>query len=562
MSEFLELTEDLKTAVGQLNQVLQGDENTTVMIDGEEKPSVQKKTLDTVNAQVQLVLDAAADIDAVKYANTAAGIAATTNGQFFSVVSNNNERYLDLYKNESDVAVYKKSYPSTNFIWPRGSLSPYFMFHGSIDGTTNLNTLREDGVHYGVSTPDMEGLPKGFSGSFAVYVNEVFNGTGSFTHQVLKSFANPLIQWTRQLSGSGETDWEPLYQNPYMWSKGVLDNNSSTQDATDDGLYFLASGNNYGDMPEGTGGKDYMLEVNEAFYTNKGRFKNQSLWESSNPSKKWIRRVDLSGPPIQSWGKSAGNSKSVTRDMLTQSFDGLPTITSGSIDNETDTGTSIVTNAVNVSGLPKGVGSGILDVRQGENSSWGYQEITSLADAGVKHRRIIRPGHAPSEFEGMPASGKTIACFGDSLTENGTYPQQLSALLGCETLRMGFGGCRMGNHEDSGYNAMSMCNMSEDIANNDFTRLIAGAIDVRDRTGDDNTQQAQLVRDTDWDGVDYVIIFFGTNDYGAHVPIGTKNDNTGSTFHGAINKTVTNLLGAYPHLKVMFITGQEHEKRL
>ena len=116
MSEFLELTEELKTAVDQLNQVLQGDENATVMINGEEKPSVQKKTLDEVLARVQLVLDAAADIDAVKYANTAAGIAATTDGQFFSVVSSNDDSYLDLYENVSGVAELRKTYPNLEYV--------------------------------------------------------------------------------------------------------------------------------------------------------------------------------------------------------------------------------------------------------------------------------------------------------------------------------------------------------------------------------------------------------------------------------------------------------------
>lgn len=110
MASYLTLVEQLSTAVDQLNQVLQGDENTTVTINGQQQPSVQKKTLDEVNAKIQLVLDAAADIDAVKYTSTAAGIAS--GAEFFSVVSDNDESYLDLYKNESGVAVFKKSYPT------------------------------------------------------------------------------------------------------------------------------------------------------------------------------------------------------------------------------------------------------------------------------------------------------------------------------------------------------------------------------------------------------------------------------------------------------------------
>ncbi|MCC9662898.1 sialate O-acetylesterase [Pseudoalteromonas sp. MB41] len=112
MASFFSLVTELETLLGQLNIILSGDENTSVSINGVEKPSIQKKTLDEITAKVQLVLDAAADIDAVKYATTSAGIAATNDGQFFSVVSDSEDKYLDLYKNESGTAVFKKSYPS------------------------------------------------------------------------------------------------------------------------------------------------------------------------------------------------------------------------------------------------------------------------------------------------------------------------------------------------------------------------------------------------------------------------------------------------------------------
>ncbi|MBB1422647.1 hypothetical protein H5200_12025 [Pseudoalteromonas sp. SG43-7] len=112
MSDFLELTDQLRASVEQLNQVLQGDENTTVTINGEEKPSINKLIIDTLNSVVQLVTDAAADIDAVKYETTAAGIAATTNGQFFSVVSADDDAFLKLYKNNAGVAEFSKKYPN------------------------------------------------------------------------------------------------------------------------------------------------------------------------------------------------------------------------------------------------------------------------------------------------------------------------------------------------------------------------------------------------------------------------------------------------------------------
>lgn len=50
------------------------------------------------------------------FENTAAGITATTDGNYFSVVSPSDDNYLDLYKNESGVAVFKKSYPSAEVV--------------------------------------------------------------------------------------------------------------------------------------------------------------------------------------------------------------------------------------------------------------------------------------------------------------------------------------------------------------------------------------------------------------------------------------------------------------
>ncbi|WP_010604017.1 sialate O-acetylesterase [Pseudoalteromonas maricaloris] len=116
MSDFFKLTQDLSQAVDQLNAVLQGDENTTVLIGGEEKPSVQKQAIDAVNAKMQIVLNAVADIDAIKYQTISSGLTASPNGGFFSVVSASESRYLDLYQNENGFAVFKKSYPSNQAI--------------------------------------------------------------------------------------------------------------------------------------------------------------------------------------------------------------------------------------------------------------------------------------------------------------------------------------------------------------------------------------------------------------------------------------------------------------
>lgn len=494
--------------------------------------------------------------DNAPYPDVSAGMSGTLDTNYFSVVSPTPANYLDLYRKNGGVAEFQKSYPSTNFTWGRNNLTNGFMFNGQIPVTTDLNTLRNDGNYYGVAGGNYVNLPPSFTGQFVISVSEAFDGSGSFLIQELRDFNNLLITWVKRLSGGGGGgDWIRTFQSTYMLSKSVLPDGASTRDANEDGVYFLSSANTYLDMPSGTGAKDYLIEVREALLVNKGSFKQQRLSESSNPNKAWVRRVNVNSATAYPWDLETTNDAAVSRQQLSQNYGDKDQLTSGDANTVYADGSYLVTNTSNVLNLPIGVGSGILTVSGCNGNNWGYQEFTELFNGGTSHRRMVRPGNGTvTDWQGMPASGKTIACFGDSLTENSTYPQQLALLLGAKTLRMGFGGCRMANHEDSGYNAMSMCNMAEDIANNDFTRLIAGAIDVRDRTGDDNTQQAELVRDTDWNTVDYVVIFFGTNDYGAHVPLGATTDTTGATFLGGINKTVTNLLTAYPHLKILFIT--------
>lgn len=433
----------------------------------------------------------------------------------------------------------------------RAELAADFSFNGEIPASTDLDTVKDDGNYYGAPSAGYTNLPSDFgTGNFNLYVNEGFNGAGTFVFQRLINFNNANEKWVRRIG----SDWIREYQNERMLTKGELGDGLSLRVANEDGNYLLPSTNTYLDMPVGAPASDFVLKVNDGFLATPGTFIQQRLESSSNPNEAWVRRMNTSGADGQPWTKSTSGSSATGRDQLTDYFDGSADITSGSVNDVTSSGVYLVPDANSITDLPVGAASGILEVRQNDDGGWGYQEYTNLFVATLKQRRMIRSGFTPEPWQGMAASEKIIACFGDSITENGTYPQQLAQMIGGSVLRMGFGGCRMANHEDSGYNAMCMNNISQDIFDNDYTALIAGAIDVRDRLGDDNVTQAELVRDTDWNTVDYVILFWGTNDYAANVPLGTTSDSTGGTFLGAINKTVANLLGAYPNLKILLVT--------
>lgn len=92
--------------------------------------------------RAEVAADAAAIIG-VTYEDVASGISATADGDYFSVVSPDDFGYLDLYKNESGVAVFKKTYPSSAYIKEVSERSLYssknlFDFGDFIDGTPDF----------------------------------------------------------------------------------------------------------------------------------------------------------------------------------------------------------------------------------------------------------------------------------------------------------------------------------------------------------------------------------------------------------------------------------------
>lgn len=157
-------------------------------------------------------------------------------------------------------------------------------------------------------------------------------------------------------------------------------------------------------------------------------------------------------------------------------------------------------------------------------------------------------------------SDKTIAYFGDSLTEFGDIPERIALRTGANVLKFGFGGCRMGWHTHIGYDAMSMYRIAHAINENNYSRLEKYASDVVREFNDNNLPQIMRLKSTVWSNVDYAVIAFGTNDFGGsrikNNKIGDINDLTpdGSTFCGSINYVIQQLLSKNPRMRLVFIS--------
>lgn len=153
---------------------------------------------------------------------------------------------------------------------------------------------------------------------------------------------------------------------------------------------------------------------------------------------------------------------------------------------------------------------------------------------------------------------KTIVMFGDSITELGDYPQKIATRTGANVIDIGIANSRMAKHTSSAVGQLldkqSMYRLVDYIKNNDYTELIQATEEMANLNGDNNTQQANDLKNVNWSQVDYITIFLGTNDYGGDNVIGTNNDTNGNTFKGAINKVIKTLSESVPTARLVFLT--------
>ena len=157
------------------------------------------------------------------------------------------------------------------------------------------------------------------------------------------------------------------------------------------------------------------------------------------------------------------------------------------------------------------------------------------------------------EMSDKPMVGKTVVCFGDSLfgmyRGTGSAPSFVAETTGATVHNVGFGGCRMSVHPTSGYSAFSMWALAKAIVENDWTTQ-----DAQASSGSAYfPEQLALLKSIDFSKVDYVVIHYGTNDFGAGTAISIDNANDHDDYNtlcGALRYSVEKLLGKYPQLKI------------
>lgn len=234
--------------------------------------------------------------------------------------------------------------------------------------------------------------------------------------------------------------------------------------------------------------------------------------------------------------------------------DRMPTYKSGALNTRADG--LLVT-------IPSGVARLYVNLCNYDSTTDKVEKVTITQSGGYKgytDEKVADLGH--------PLKGKTIVCFGDSITENTyngkSYTNWIAEVTGATVINVGVGGSQIRQRTTpvdtpttsmQAYAALDICNMVRAACENDFTQAQAGAEWTRDNASDDNTPIVARLSIIDWSQVYMVTIFGGTNDWGnASDHLGTSGStNKGDTL-GAINY-INNLLSTtFPTIIVNWVS--------
>lgn len=330
----------------------------------------------------------------------------------------------------------------------------------------------------------------------------------------------------------------------YSTDRLVITDGVNLNTMTQMGSYLGASSRTYANSP--VNGKSFILTVEK---TN-NRFIKHTVIDSSN-NDTYVAYFDSTTSPTIKWSL-----------VNNASYRGSST----NANTATVAGNYIVTK-VSTTNLPSDF-----------TPTNGYLVVTTFGDfllqrlfggstdSNLMWTRVVRI--STSEFNAWqnissgggstpttsPYAGKTAVFLGDSITENGDYPARVGARLGFTAINGGFGGTRI---TEMTSNLAGMCgvDVADAINSGDWSVVRAGAnTRYNEVPTDDNRAIVDKLEAVNWLNVDYIVCFWGTNDWSNDVPLGVNADNNRTTIKGATAYVIDKLLSKYPHLKIMFVT--------
>lgn len=294
--------------------------------------------------------------------------------------------------------------------------------------------------------------------------------------------------------------------------------------------------------------------------------------------------------------KTIGNSE-VTREYTSSDFYGA--IWNGSqIVKSNDTYNSLL--------IPISIGQSVkIEGFAAHSTSWGFKDKPVIGTTetptriylgshteGTEDIQFILVGLKVSEFISTTATfsaqglikeietlkeggnlkklleGKTIVCFGDSLTEfNGTdgkgYGEHLEALSGAKVVRGGIGGTQLATRATPvlnptdykpAYGAVDISNLAKSWANNDW-EIVDNAITwLAENRDDDNSAVVERLKNCPIETTDIVIVFGGSNDLNNSTYGKPTDTNPIGNTCGGINQIIDSILSVKPNMVIYFFT--------
>ena len=160
--------------------------------------------------------------------------------------------------------------------------------------------------------------------------------------------------------------------------------------------------------------------------------------------------------------------------------------------------------------------------------------------------------------------GKTVVCFGDSITNKGydeyrDYPYLSSLITGMNTINVGIGGTSMRYRTNyDNWNKISFAHMADMIVSGDFTDIQTlgntSGFEVKDRCA----QLYPVISAIDWNNVDIITVAFGANDHDTSAAVNHRDDESDKmnkyTYLGAFRYALETILAQYPHIQFLVIT--------
>lgn len=192
-------------------------------------------------------------------------------------------------------------------------------------------------------------------------------------------------------------------------------------------------------------------------------------------------------------------------------------------------------------------------------------EYSSLIDRIYKYKLYnINDAKYPYNL-----ANKTIVCFGDSVTQfkDGaycSYTDYLARYTGAKVINVGIGGTQYRARvtptitpttSNQAWADVDIVSLVEAVALQDFSIPRAGADWINSNGSSVALNVVNRLQATDFNKVDIVTFFGGTNDWGSGGGyVGSETSVDKAKTRGAIYQIVNKLLTAYPHLKIYVFT--------